>query len=68
MRPLARVVAAEHRLLIEAVERYDAETATALIDQRDAGKKLMLITNSDWAYTRDVMAWAFDHVLPERPE
>ena len=27
----ARVVAAEHRLLIEAVERYDAETATAVL-------------------------------------
>jgi DNA-binding GntR family transcriptional regulator len=27
----ARIVAAEHRLLIEAVERYDAETATAVL-------------------------------------
>ena len=36
-------------------ERYvwlDAETPLALLDQKHAGKRLLLITNSEWAYTR----------------
>lgn len=36
----------------------------ALLDQRDAGKRLLLITNSGWPYTRDIMAYAFDPFLP----
>ena len=28
----------------------DPEAVTALLDQRYAGKRLMLITNSDWDY------------------
>ena len=35
-----------------------------LADQRAAGKKLLLITNSEWAYTRAMMAWCFDHAVP----
>ncbi len=31
-----------------------------LVDQRLAGKKLVLITNSDWAYTRELMARVID--------
>jgi HAD superfamily 5'-nucleotidase-like hydrolase len=60
----------EGRLKAEIVrdfDRYvelDDETGPALLDQRDAGKKLMLITNSEWAYTRDVMARVFDRCLP----
>jgi 5'-nucleotidase len=49
-------------------ERYvlrDEETALALLDQRHAGKKLMLITNSEWEYTRSMMAYAIDPFLPE---
>jgi len=42
----------------------DAETTTALLDQRYAGKRLMLITNSDWDYVRRLMAIAFDPRLP----
>ncbi len=42
----------------------DPDTPAALLDQRDAGKKLLLITNSDWAYSRDLMAFAFDRFLP----
>ncbi len=41
----------------------DADTITALVDQRDAGKRLMLITNSDWDYTRRLMSHAFDPAL-----
>jgi 5'-nucleotidase len=49
-------------------ERYvklDPDTALALLDQRHAGKKLLLITNSEWSYTAPMMAFAFDRYLPE---
>jgi hypothetical protein len=49
-------------------ERYvlpDPETALALLDQRSAGKKLLLITNSEWAYTVPMMRVAFDPYLPK---
>ena len=42
----------------------DAEAALALLDQRHAGKKLMLITNSEWSYTAAIMAYAYDRFLP----
>jgi HAD superfamily 5'-nucleotidase-like hydrolase len=42
----------------------DEQTPLALLDQRHAGKKLILITNSDWAYTRAMMAYAFEPHLP----
>ena len=42
----------------------DAEAPLALLDQRQAGKQLLLITNSDWTYTRPMMAFAFDRHLP----
>ena len=37
-----------------------------LLDQRAAGKQLLLITNSDWAYTRRMMTYAVDPLLPGR--
>lgn len=49
-------------------ERYiepDPEAPIALLDQRDAGKRLMLISNAEWPYARDVMTWAFDPFLPD---
>jgi len=42
----------------------DDQAPLALLDQRHAGKKLLLITNSDWAYTRAMMRYAFDRFLP----
>jgi 5'-nucleotidase len=42
----------------------DHETAETLLDQRLAGKRLMLITNSEWSYTRDMMSYAFDRHVP----
>lgn len=42
----------------------DPELPLALLDLKYAGKKLMLITNSEWPYTRAMMAWAFDRWLP----
>lgn len=44
---------------------YDPDVPLALLDQKHAGKKLLLITNSEWEYTQRVMAYAFDRFLPE---
>jgi len=46
------------------VER-DPDLPLTLLDQMHAGKKLMVITNSEWAYTRAMMSYAFDPYLPE---
>ena len=43
----------------------DPEAPLALLDQRRAGKKLLLITNSEWSYTSALMAYAFDRFLPQ---
>jgi len=42
----------------------DAELPLALLDLKHAGKRLLLITNSEWSYTRPMMSWAFDEHLP----
>jgi FMN phosphatase YigB (HAD superfamily) len=42
----------------------DPEAPLALLDQRKAGKKLLLITNSEWAYSDALMTFAFDPFLP----
>ena len=42
----------------------DPEMPLTLLDQRRAGKKLMLITNSEWGYTRAMMSYACDRYLP----
>jgi hypothetical protein len=50
-----------------APERYvvlDPEAALALLDQRAAGKKLLLITNSEWSFTARMMSYAYDRFLP----
>jgi HAD superfamily 5'-nucleotidase-like hydrolase len=43
----------------------DPDTPLALMDLHHAGKKVMLITNSGWPYTRAMMEWAFDRFLPK---
>ncbi len=43
----------------------DPELPMTLLDQRHSGKKLLLITNSDWDYTRSMMAYAVDRFLPK---
>ena len=43
----------------------DPETVPTLMDQRLAGKDLILITNSDWSYSRQIMNWCFNHLMPE---
>jgi 5'-nucleotidase len=42
----------------------DDHVAQTLLDQKAAGKKLLLITNSDWSYTRPMMGWCFDRYVP----
>jgi len=49
-------------------DRYvveDAETPLALLDQKQAGKKLVLITDSEWEYVSGIMAYTFDPHLPD---
>lgn len=43
----------------------DPETPLTLLDQKKAGKRLLLITNSGWQYSRDMMSYAFDRFLPD---
>jgi 5'-nucleotidase len=42
----------------------DEELPLALRDLRQAGKKLLVITNSEWEYTRDIMSYTFDRFVP----
>jgi 5'-nucleotidase len=61
----------EGRLKQEIIEdpdtfiEVDRDTPLALIDQRQSGKKLLLITNSEWTYTDAMMRYAFEPHLPE---
>ncbi len=48
----------------EPFVELDPETPLALLDQKMAGKKLLLITNSEWSYTHSMMSFAFDPFLP----
>lgn len=42
----------------------DEELVSVLLDLKHAGKKLLLITNSDWTYTRAMLGFALDRYLP----
>jgi HAD superfamily 5'-nucleotidase-like hydrolase len=42
----------------------DPEMPLTLLDQRHAGKRVVLITNSEWEYTHRMMRYAFDRHLP----
>ena len=42
----------------------DPEMPLTLLDQRHAGKQILLITNSEWEYTDRMMRYAFDRHLP----
>ena len=49
-------------------DRYvevDPELVPTLLDQLYAGRRLMLITNSEWDYTQRMMAYAVDPYLPD---
>lgn len=49
----------------EQYVELDPELPQTLLDQRQSGKKMLLITNSEWSYTCFMMAYAFDPFLPE---
>jgi hypothetical protein len=54
--------------LIQAPEKFvelDPAMAQTLLDQKDSGKMLLLITNSDYEYTERMMSYAYDRFLPE---
>lgn len=53
--------------IINEPERFvelDPELPLALLDQKEAGKRLILITNSDYHYTNKMMQHAFNRFLP----
>jgi HAD superfamily 5'-nucleotidase-like hydrolase len=43
----------------------DPQAPMALLDQLHAGKRLMLISNSEWVYAKTVMSYAYDRYLPD---
>jgi 5'-nucleotidase len=48
-------------------ERYvelDEDLVQTLLDLEQAGKQLLLITNSEWEYTRAMMSYVIDRFLP----
>ncbi len=56
------------RSIVAEPERFidpDPDGVLALVDQLEAGKRLMLITNSEWEYTVRIMEHAFDPYLPK---
>ncbi|PIE16187.1 MAG: HAD family hydrolase [Proteobacteria bacterium] len=61
----------EGKLKAEIIDNPDAfvdldpDGPRTLLDQKRAGKRLMLITNSEWRYTAAMMKYAFDRYLPD---
>jgi len=55
----AEIAAAPERYVVQ-----DPEAALALLDQKIAGKRLLLITNSEWSFTSKMMAHTYDRHLP----
>lgn len=49
----------------EAYVDLDPDMPLALLDQKESGKTLMLITNSEWSYTVPMMKFAVDKYLPK---
>jgi HAD superfamily 5'-nucleotidase-like hydrolase len=43
----------------------DPEAALTLLDQRAAGKQVLLVTNSEWSYTDAMMRYSFERYLPD---
>lgn len=48
----------------ERFVELDPDLPLTLLDQQRAGKKLLLITNSEWPYTRFMMSYVIDRYLP----
>ena len=43
----------------------EEEVALAVLDQKKAGKRILLITNSEWKFASAMMTYAFDSFLPD---
>lgn len=43
----------------------DPDMPLALLDQKRAGKKVVLVTNSEWEYAAPMLHFAFDRFLPD---
>jgi len=56
----AEIIANPDRFVV-----LDPEAPLALLDQQRAGKKLLLITNSEWGYSDAMMRYAFERFLPD---
>ncbi|MEZ4699493.1 MAG: HAD-IG family 5'-nucleotidase [Rhodothermales bacterium] len=53
--------------IIDHPERFvqpDPDVPLTLLDQKEAGKKVMLITNSEWSYAAPMLSYVFDPHLP----
>jgi 5'-nucleotidase len=55
-------IAADPERFIE----LDPDAPMALLDQQRAGKRLMLVSNSEWSWVREIMTFAYDPFLPPR--
>ncbi|MCP3854773.1 MAG: HAD-IG family 5'-nucleotidase [Actinomycetia bacterium] len=55
----AEIVADPDRFVVP-----DPDLVPTLVDQRLAGRQLLLVTNSDWDYTRKIMAYAVEPHCP----
>lgn len=55
----AEIIADPDRFVV-----LDPDAPRALLDQKRAGKKLILITNSEWGYTEAMMRYAYGRFLP----
>ncbi|MHC1728769.1 MAG: HAD-IG family 5'-nucleotidase [Syntrophobacteraceae bacterium] len=42
----------------------DEELPLSLLDQKKAGKKLLLISNSEWSYADPILSYSFNRFLP----
>ncbi|MEA2024113.1 MAG: HAD-IG family 5'-nucleotidase, partial [Actinomycetota bacterium] len=42
----------------------DGDIVDSLLDQKHAGKRMMLITNSEWNFANEIMTYTFDRYLP----
>ncbi len=43
----------------------DPDVPLTLLDQKKAGKKVILVTNSEWSYAAPILSFAFDPYLPD---
>jgi len=57
---LKALIAADSDRFVE----LDPDVPLTLLDQKKAGKRLLLVTNSDWGYTHSMLSYAFDRYLP----